>query len=455
MTSADTEIAVGLPRLRDRSRDLTRNNPHARKALSVWVNNLVGCGIVPRAKSGNASLDKRTNELFSRWSDACDPEGQLDFYGIQDLIAREMIEGGEVLIRRRSRFTSDGLPVPLQLQVLEGEFLDMTRMGPTPGGRVVNGVEFNGIGRRTAYWLFQDHPGNGLYAITGSGTSQRIDAGDVAHLFRKERTQTRGIPWSAPVIRGLRDLDDYEVAEIMRKKTEACVVAVVTGADQGDEAIAPYVQQSGLDLAVRDGMGRPVERFSPGMIAYSHGAKQIEFNNPQGDGAFTQYKAASLRTIAAGYMVPYELLTGDLSQVNFSSARVGLVEFRRLCETVQWLCLIPMALQPVWRWFCESAYLAGQLPVPYVPVNWAPHQFDSVNPLDDANAELKAIRTGTLTLREAIARKGYDPDEVMAEHAATAAVLDDLGLVFDSDARKVSQGGNEQPSQAPQERTPE
>ena len=82
-------------------RDLVRNNPHAAKAVAVLVNNIVGAGIMPRAASGNDKLDRKVDALFARWSDAADADGQLDFYGLQTLICREMVEAGEVLVRRR------------------------------------------------------------------------------------------------------------------------------------------------------------------------------------------------------------------------------------------------------------------------------------------------------------------------------------------------------------------
>ncbi|WP_157672652.1 phage portal protein, partial [Chelatococcus daeguensis] len=102
-SSADTEIGMAGALLRDRMRDLVRNNPHAAKAVAVLVNNIVGAGIMPRAASGDEALDRRVDDLFERWAEACDADGQLDFYGLQTLICREMIEAGEVLVRRRLR----------------------------------------------------------------------------------------------------------------------------------------------------------------------------------------------------------------------------------------------------------------------------------------------------------------------------------------------------------------
>src|SRR6056297_4355921 len=125
-SSADAEIGRAGALLRDRMRDLVRNNPHAAKAVSVLVNNIVGAGVMPRAASGDAALDRRVDALFARWAAGADADGQLDFYGLQTLICREMVEAGEVLLRRRLRRASDGLPVPLQLQVLEADLLDAT-----------------------------------------------------------------------------------------------------------------------------------------------------------------------------------------------------------------------------------------------------------------------------------------------------------------------------------------
>jgi capsid protein len=102
-SSADTEIGVAGALLRDRMRDLVRNNPHAAKAVAVLVNNIIGAGIMPRAASGDDKLDRKVDALFERWTAECDADGQLDFYGLQTLICREMVEAGEVLVRRRLR----------------------------------------------------------------------------------------------------------------------------------------------------------------------------------------------------------------------------------------------------------------------------------------------------------------------------------------------------------------
>jgi lambda family phage portal protein len=445
-TSADAEISRALVKLRNRSRDLTRNNPHARKAVAVWTSNIVGTGIVPRARSGNPRIDELANALWAEWSAAADADGQLDMGGLQELMVREMVEGGEVLVRRRLRRPEDNLPVPLQLQLMEGDLLDESRTQNLAGRNIVNGVEFDPIGRRAAYWLFPGHPGNASLLPTANIVSAPIAAGEIVHLYRKERTQVRGVPWGSAVILALGNLSDYEFAEITRKKTESCVVAIVLGAD-ADDPIAPSTIGG---MTVRDSNGNPVEQFEPGLIAYSNTGRTVEFNNPGQGGGYSEAMNTGLHSVAAGYLIPHELLTGDLSQVNFSSMRGGLNEFRRLAEAIQWLCVIPMALTPIWTWFLEAAYLAGKLPTRDIPCDWDTPAFESVNPIDDANADLIAVRAGFDSWISVVGRRtGRDPAVVMAEIAEGNALADEYGVILDSDPRNTARAGTEQPSTAP------
>lgn len=437
--SADTEIFGSARTLRDRSRYLVRNNPYAAKAVASLVSNIVGEGIVPRPVTGNKAKDKRIREAFERWSFRCDAAGQLDFYGLQTLLCREMIEGGEVLVRKRLRKKIGTGDVPLELQLLEADFLDPARNGMlTPGTIAIQGVEVDiKTRKRAAYWLYPQHPGN-LWINTGEPTvSAPVPADEVLHVYELQRTQTRGVPWGTPAIENLQLLADYELAEITRKRTEACIAGFVVDAeDAEDESIAPQV------LAAD---GSVYEKFEPGMIARLRGGKDIKFNAPNAVGGYGEYKVSQLQTIAAGYRVPYELVSNDLSKVNFSSMRGGLVEFRRLLRTIQWHILIQLALQPIWEWWCEIAFLAGVIDEPVIPVQWAPPKFEWVDPMADAQAAQLAMRTGIRSYQDVVSETGRNPDDVLDEINDWNTKCDDLGIVLDSDPRVTNVAGLQQP----------
>jgi lambda family phage portal protein len=440
-TSADAEIAAAARLLRDRMRDLVRNNPHAANALSVLMTHSIGDGIVPRTK------DPKVNALFEEWSRKCDADGTLDFYGIQSLAVRGMLESGDGLVRRRRRRLSDDLPVPLQLQVLEPDLIDSTKDGVQGGGSVViQGIEFDAIGRRAAYWMYGAHPGNTFYDPRLSLTSKAVPAEDIAHVFEKQRTQVRGAPWGAPVIADLFDLASYEQAELVRKRLEACLVGIQTGGDINDSV---GMQMNGADgeplpPGIYDVHGARVERFAPGMFYNAVGGKDIKFSQPAATGSYDAYKTSMLHTIAAGFRVPHALLTGNLRGVNYSSSKIGIEGFKRTMSALQWQVIIPMLCEPLWQWFLEAAYFAGKIDHTNHKAEWSPPRMYSADPGKDVKAVIAEIRAGLKSPQRAIAETGYNPDDLLAELVEWNAKLDEAGIILDSDPRRVSHAGQMQ-----------
>ncbi len=193
--SADAEIAAAGPVLRDRSRDLVRNNPLAAQAVQVLVNNIVGPGIRPRAASGNKALNKRVDRLWRSFAATCDFYGHTDFHGLLNLAVREMIEAGDILALRIATPGGSGKSVPLRIQLREIDHLDAARVQESATGYVDQGIEFDTAGRRVAYWMFADHPGGTGRFLRRRFEAERVPAERVAHLFERQRVQNRGVPW--------------------------------------------------------------------------------------------------------------------------------------------------------------------------------------------------------------------------------------------------------------------
>src|SRR5690606_27580213 len=200
-------------------------------------------------------------------------------------------------------------------------------------------------------------------------------------------------------------------------KIEACFAAFVTGVE--DEAT--------LGKAELRAGGQRVESFEPGMIEYLEPGKDVKFAAPSASGGYADYMRVQLHAVAAGVGLTYELLTGDLSQVNYASIRAGLIEFRRRMEARQWQLLVAGLCRPVWQRFVTTAQAAGTLPAGSIQAEWTAPRFEAVDPLKDIQADVLAVRAGVMTLKEAIARQGYDPAQVLAEIAATNTELDAAG----------------------------
>ena len=420
--SANAEIGPSLVALRNRSRELIRDNPYAAKAARAFVGNAVGTGFMLRLSEGQGVWDD--------WCRECDADGQHDFAGLIALAVSAMFESGEVLIRLRWRRPEDGLAVPLQIQVIEPDYIDNLKNEQLPGGGwILNGVEFDAIGRRVAYWLYGAHPGDSA-PILKSLTSRRVPASDIVHLYEKTRPgQVRGVPRMAPAMLRLRDLDDYEEAELVRKGIESCFAAFVT-TENDDE--------NGVTGTGKTGTPGRIETLAAGTVQYLKNGEDVTFGAPQHVRGYEDYVRQQLHAIAAGAGLTYELLTGDLSQVNYSSMRGGLLEFRRQIEQFRWLALVPMALDRILDAFLVAAGLSGALrPKAQITRTWTAPRWEWVDPVKDVAGELLEIAAGLKSWQEGVRGRGGDPAQNIKEiqedqkrflDAGIAILIDQLAL---------------------------
>lgn len=437
----DANAAAGLnalPILRAQARDLVRNNPWARQGLRRLVANTVGWGIRPKATGPAADL---ITQAWRDWAETtqCDAAGRLTMYGIQSQVMRTVAEAGEILIRRRWRLPQDGLRVPMQLQLLEPDFLDTARDGilGDAGGPIIQGIEFDAIGRRAFYWLFDRHPGSVASFGTGAGgfnpISKRIPAADVLHVYDQERAgQVRGVSWFASVDVRLHDFHEFSDATLMKAKIAACMAAFVTDPGDGSTSLA----QNGTDRTTN----QPTDTFEPGMILNLPPGKSVTVANPPAATDHASYSTSLLREIAAGIGLTYEDLTGDLSQVNYSSARLGRLAHQQDVHHWRWNMLIPQLCTPAWDWMLQAMNLANEN-VGSAPAEWHPAPMPLLDVDKESSAYQRRVRNGQLTWPQMVRELGEDPDKMLDEIQAFNKELDRRGIVLDSDPRKVTSVG--------------
>lgn len=429
-TSPNAEISEAAEEARARARDLVRNNPIARNAKHQFATKLVGTAINPRAATGKAALDKKLDELWRVFDAEGNADSDVPLSAKQQQWAGAMFESGDVFLRRRERREADGFRLNMQVQTLEVDHLDVYKSSRDAGGYTIDGIVHDAVGRRSGYWLFPSHPGD---LVRAAGSSSFVAADGIAHLYEDDRPgQVRGMTRFAPVVEKLKNLDDLASAKLMARKVEAC--------------FSVFVKRNSLDApalgAVTATGDRRIESLEPAMVHYLGLDEDISFASP---GASPDYSAESrlwLHDVAAGLQMPYELLSMDLSQVNYSSYRGSLLSFRDMIEAVRWNCFIPRALTVIWRWFVDAAFIAGLIPEQNYGVEWDPPAFDLLDRLEEAKADLAEMRSGTLSWQQAVGRKGYDPAKQAAEIAAAWKMLDALGIILDCDARQRTSQGN-------------
>lgn len=183
------------------------------------------------------------------------------------------------------------------------------------------------------------------------------------------------------------------------------------------------------------------------MFGVLRGGKDIKFNSPAISAGLEPYIRTRHRSIAAGARIPYEVVTGDFSQANFASGKLGLLEYQRFVEIIQWQLIIPMVLERVVGWFLEAAKLDGKIPKNWdEDPEWNPPEKMSITRLDDARADLAEVRMGKRSMKEVISSTGRDPEEVLKETDEWNQMVDKTTskVVLDSDPRKVTSQGQAQ-----------
>ena len=419
LTSVNAHLG-SLSTVRHRIAYAVRNQPWLQKGVSVMATNLVGTGIRAQSKHPDEAMRKRLNARFERFADSADAASLTDFWGLQGLVARGLVQDGEAFIRLQLA------PGPtLILQMIHPDQVDAALNRDLDGGRRIRaGIELDADGRRLAYHVLAGRPGDPL---TTRYDTVRVDAAEMMHVFRVEEPgQIRGVPWLASVLLKARDLDEYEDAQLMRQKCSALIVGVAVDPQGGTGRFSGTKSNNVLESGLEPGT---IKVLPPGF--------DIKFLEPAAVGENSDFMRMQLRAIAAGIGCTYEQLTGDLSNVNYSSLRGGTLEFRSGVDAVRWGTLVPQFLSPVWRAFIRLCVLDGTIaaadyqrdPDSFAAVSWHPPAWPWVSPSDDFAAEQAAVDAGFKSRSSVINERGEDPEMVDSERAADRQRAERLGLI--------------------------
>ncbi len=419
--STDFASYLGPTLLKARARDAARNNPFASRAVNLLRDYVVSIGIKPMVDSPDPALRALVHANWTKWTDSSDWTGRSSFYGQQAEAFRTCLIDGEVLALIRPGAN-------LQIQILPCEFLDTTRDNAVDIG---GGIQYDGEGRRVGYYLYQKNPAEALNPI-----SMLVPADRVIHLYSPlQPGYERGVTWLAPALLALYELQSYLEASLVRAKTGSLFCGFVRSAD-------------GTPVLVDD---QGTAEFEPGSIARLRPGDELQFTTPpdptQG---YTPFVATQLRAISSALGVPYELLCGDLSQITFASGREGLLAFERTCESLVQNLVAFQFCKPIWNWWLKIQVATGALPeeILTAPVRWVAPPIETLDSRMATQSMLQKIRSGLMSRSEAVAGTGVDPEALDRQIAADNARADSLGLIFDSDPRKVNLQGMEQPSDA-------
>lgn len=453
-------MGKSLDTLRNRVRYQVRNDPIASRVVDFTVGKIVGSGIKPVLKSGLE--DEDFTKLYKAFFEKCDADGDADFYGLQEITAREVVTGGDCLSRNRKRDPErdKDLPIPMQVQILPGEM--MPSFDSTEESQ--SGLIKNGIGRVEKYKIYKKHPGDVLRGTVKKLEFSYVDAEEINHIFwKREAGQIRGEPWLTRGLVTLHDLDLYQDAELVRKKMAAMPVFFIqtpndnsqtegpTGYSDGEDGLeaGTPVDAEGNEWIEED----PVElmpELGPGAVIPVPRGYEVKTSLPADvGGQYDVFVRKQLQRVCAAVNAPYELITGDTPNgSNERMMRVRIYDFYTQVKIWRRM-MIRQFCQPTWAAFVNAAFDSGQ----WTPKNgltvddyingveWVGDPIPLVNPEQENRADMIAIRGGWKTLSQVIIERGGDPEMMLPNRSQELKIMDDLGIVTDSDPRKVSSAG--------------
>lgn len=366
---SDTELAYELPTLRQRSRDLIRNNMLACGAIKTKVTSIVGGGLTMQARLDRdilgltedqaEALETQIEREWLLWSESkqCTVSRTSNFREVQALALLSVLGDGDTfaLLPYSSGKTATLFPYRLRVQLIEADRV-CNPSNQQNSDTLAGGVQYDASGAVTGYHILQAHPGD-IYTAhpqqwkmvnaIGSTTGRR----NILHLYSQLRIdQSRGVPDLAPVIEGLKQFGTFTQATIDAAVIQTFLAVFVTS----PEGNGLQLDAGGESDSVKLGSGAIID-LAEGEVPH--------FLNPThpstGFGAFSQ---EFYRQIGVAIGLPHEILIKHFT-ASFSAAQAALLEaWKFFSAQRRWL--VDNLCQPVYEEFLAEAIATGRIQAP-------------------------------------------------------------------------------------------
>jgi lambda family phage portal protein len=448
---ADSALLWDLPTMRDRCSDLLRNSPVAGGAVNTTVTRVVGSGLSLMSMIDNELLgldDDQADEWqqdverkFNAWFEStdCDITRSSTGYGLQDLTLRGELERGDCFAVLTQAPFARG-PVRLAVQLIEGDRCCNKDRQPDRQG-LVAGVVSDANGAPVAYQFASGHPDRRHASAPrltwrevpafGSRTGSRT----VLHVFRRLRVgQTRGVPFLAPVIEPLKQLERYTEAELMAAVVSGMFTVFIK--TEGQTSIAPSALAGAGQKSSSGGWNG---HLGNGLVVELGQNEDISTANPGRPNAqFDPFVLAIIRQIGLVLEIPYEVLIKHYSS-SFSASRAALLDAWAAFKTRR-ARLAEQFCQPIFEAWLDEAVAVGYVRAPgyfsdpmrrraWRGAEWIGDGPGAIDPVKEANAASARVGMSISTLEsESIALDGVRLRRKLKQRARELRLLQRLGI---------------------------
>nr|WP_229521467.1 phage portal protein [Paenibacillus monticola] len=398
--SPQEDVGSNLRLLRERSRDLYMSGGIAAGAINKNKSNILGSGLSLKCQLNYRMLDitpeqakaweDKTEFEFSLWAGSkIDHTGLNDFYDSQRIALTGWLLNGDSLGVVKYTDQPEMLnPYRLRLHLVEADrlnnpqqFAGQSFMGAESiepgtfaelpsGGAIQNGVETDPSGKVVAYWISNKHP-NSLVPTRKPISWARVEAinrvtglPNCVFIVDPERPdQYRGVPYLAPVIEQIKQMNRYADAEIAAAIVNSFFAAFIkVDGTKNDipfsNSIAPEDQ---IEMSAEDRLAS--YEMGPGTINVLGAGEDVTFGDPTHPTAgFDSFTMTMAKLAGSALDMPFEVLLGVFNS-SYSASRAALLQaWRTFRDRRDWFAAD--FCQPLYETWLFEAISTGRIQAP-------------------------------------------------------------------------------------------
>ena len=440
--TANYMLRLGIRILRARARQMCGDDPLFKRFLGMASRNVIGKDGIQlqcRAKKGDGLNRKLNQTVEAAWRDwgrrsTCTASGRMTWKQAERLFIRTLIRDGEVLVQKLAARNAHGFT----LKFIDVSYLDEMYNETLPSGnRVIMSIEIDSENRAVAYWLTTPST-DIMFSKRQVRTRQRIPADQMIHSFivNDDESQVRGLTQFHAVLLQGKDLYSFVQAVINSAKMTAMAFGMVSRKSQDG------TEYTGAE----DDEGNPVmpefDVQPASILEMPPDTEFTQFDPKQPTQNFVEFKQSMEMTLAAGLEVSGFSLTGDYSQVNYSSARVGLGEERDMWRELQDFVTDEFHREVFDAWL-HSSWLSGGVDITPREFNavcdtsmWRPRGWAYVDPQKEIKAALDGIAGNILTRTDHFAAQGIDLIQWLETKKDEMEAFEEYGIPYETEPPK-------------------
>jgi len=418
--------------------------------------------LVVTGKNGSRSAkikvgdpDVFANQLIERkWDEwqrreFCDIRGTRSYATMRQLRLISAVRDGDFFIRmvKSPQVNKFGFST----QLINGEWCDRFYNEMLPNGNEVRmGIEYEwkpwGLGKPVAYYFIKRQPNDWQFSIPGAfnfssgALHDRVPADEIIHYARPtDADSTRPAPWVAATIPKARQLDQYELAEVIAARQQACKTGWLYSevVPEGGMADIQGLNEASFTGAFNARGAVPSQPLGPGDIGgLPYGVKYQPNDPTHPNGNYKEFRQGIVQGQCSGMSgANYSTMANDYAAINFSAGRLQKLDKNEDFKLIQEFD-IECAENPLFENWLYQGLMTGEIPLPFTRAkfdkfnqkSFAGRRWQGVDPVKDNQASALAIANKLSSRTRECADRGIDFEKNLFQLANEEMLIDQLGM---------------------------